>query len=73
MTRETILRPGEFGAATIHPDQMILFPSGPTLAAKPGAGKATLTGHLPSPQLFVAVAAFAVGFVAGQMTLGFLY
>ncbi|MBN9061355.1 MAG: hypothetical protein BGP06_15475 [Rhizobiales bacterium 65-9] len=70
MTRDVILRPGGVSPASLHPDQMILFPSGPTIARS----RRQWTWPRPplSPKIAFGVAAFGAGFLAGRLLLGAL-
>lgn len=68
MTHDVILRPGGLTPASLHPDQMILFPSGPSIARR---RKQPAWSPL-SPKIFFGAAAFGVGFAAGRLLLGAL-
>lgn len=71
MPQDILLRPGAFATTTLHPDQMILFPTPPSLADR-GAGRSRRAPTPPALNALAAVIAFLLGFIAGAGAMGLL-
>lgn len=68
MAHDTLLKPPEFMSAGLHPDQMIVFPTRPSISRR------YETASSPSgwPERILAMSAFAAGFIVGQYALLFI-
>lgn len=72
MPHDTILRPSDLATTALHPDQMIVFATPPSLAPNAARSQTSLRRLNPSPQHLLAVAAFGLGFAAGQIAMTFI-